>query len=99
MKNTIKTQMKDLQVGDIVLVRYAEQTVFAKIDSITEDFQKNGVRYISLWRSEEEVKLGKSKGIWSAKENTFIQKQISDYELDHKLSKSISKIVFNNQGA
>ena len=71
---TSKTQMKDIQVGDVVVIRYAEEKVFAKVDSITEDFQKNGVRIVSLWRSDEEVAMGKSKGIWQAKETTFMKK-------------------------
>jgi hypothetical protein len=71
---TIKTKMKDIQVGDVVVIRYAEEKVFAKVDIITEDFQKNGVRIVSLWRSDDEVAIGKSKGIWQAKETTFMQK-------------------------
>lgn len=71
---TNKIQMKDIQIGDVVVVRYAEQKTFAKVDSITEYFQKNGVRIVSLWRSDDEVAMGKSKGIWEAKETTFMQK-------------------------
>lgn len=71
---TNKIQMKDIQIGDVVVIRYAEEKVFAKVDSISEDFQKNGVRIVSLWRSNEEVAMGKSKGIWQAKETTFMQK-------------------------
>jgi len=71
---TIKTQIKDIKVGDVVVIRYAEEKVFAKVDSITEDFQKNGVRVVFLWRSDDEVAMGKSKGIWQAKETTFVQK-------------------------
>jgi hypothetical protein len=71
---TNKIQMKDIQIGDVVVVRYAEQKAFAKVDSITEYFQKNGVRIVSLWRSDDEVAMGKSKGIWEAKETTFMQK-------------------------
>lgn len=99
MKNTIKVQMKDIQIGDVVMVRYAEQTVFAKVARIEEDFQKNGVRVISLFRSQEEVAMGKSEGIWTAKETTYIKKEIVNGVVDVKLSKILSNILFNQQGA
>lgn len=96
---TIKTQMKDIKVGDVVVVRYSEAISIAKVDSITEEYQKNGVKWISLWRSDEEVAMGKSKGIWSAKETTFMKKQVSELEIDQKLSQIMTKIVFKNMGA
>ena len=71
MKNTAKVQMIDLQVGDIVRIRYAEETVDAKIASITENFQKNGKRIITLWNS-------KGNGITEAKETTKVTKLITN---------------------
>lgn len=91
---TIKTQMKDIQVGDVIVVRYAEQTSIAKVDSITEEFQKNGVKWISLWRSDEEVAMGKSKGIWSSKENTFVRKVNESTLSTENISKTLTSILF-----
>lgn len=71
MKNTEKIKMLDLQVGDIVRVRYAEETVDSKIATITEDFQKNGKRIIILWNSN-------GNGIAEAKETTKITKLITN---------------------
>ena len=85
--------MKDVQVGDVLRIRYAEETVFAKVDSITEDYQKNGVRYIELWRSDEEVAMGKAKGIFGAKETTFVQKVNSSNLSTDKISKTLTSIL------
>lgn len=59
--------MKDLQVGDVVKIRYAEETVYSEIAKITEEFQKNGTRIVILWKSD-------NNGIWEAKENSKINK-------------------------
>lgn len=91
---TIKTQIKDIQVGDVVAIRYAEEKVFAKVDSITEDYQKNGVRIVTLWRSDEEVAMGKSKGIWQAKETTFVQKVNQTTLSTENIGKTLTNILF-----
>jgi len=91
---TIKTQMKDIQVGDVVVIRYAEEKVFAKVDTITEDFQKNGVRVVTLWRSDDEVAMGKSKGIWQSKENTFLQKVNQPTLSTNSISTKLTNILF-----
>ena len=88
MKNTTKVQMKDLQVGDVVQIRYAEETVHSEIASITEDFQKNGTRIVILWKSN-------GNGIWQAKETTKITKVVSNYQVDTVLSQKMTKLVFN----
>ena len=88
MKNTTKVQMKDLQVGDVVEIRYAEETVHSEIANITEDFQKNGTRIVILWKSN-------GNGIWQAKETTKISKVISNYQVDKVISQKMTKLVFN----
>jgi hypothetical protein len=70
MNKTTKVEMKDLQVGDVIKIRYAEETVNSEIAKITEDFQNNGTRLIILWKSN-------GNGIWQAKENTKVNKLIS----------------------
>jgi hypothetical protein len=88
MKNTTKVQMKDLQVGDVVEVRYAEETVFSQIANITEDFQKNGTRIVILWKSN-------GNGIWQAKETTKINKVSTQLNIDKVLSKKLTSLIFN----
>jgi len=88
MKNTTKVQMKDLQVGDVVEVRYAEETVFSQIANITEDFQKNGTRIVILWKSN-------GNGIWQAKETSKINKVSTPSSVDRALSQKMTKLIFN----
>ena len=83
----MKVQFNEVNVGDIVTVRYADETCSYEVARIEEQFQKNGTRQIILYREDGRM-------IWVAKETTKItcQRKSVDYEIDYNLSSKLSKI-------
>ena len=47
-KNTMKVEMRNLKVGDVVQINYAFHTEFLPIAKIEHQFQLNGIKQIVL---------------------------------------------------
>ena len=77
--------MNEVNVGDFVVVRYADETCTLQVTKIEEQFQVNGKRQIILYRADGRM-------IWVAKEETKITKQLG-YTIDQNLTNKLSKIL------
>jgi ribosomal 50S subunit-recycling heat shock protein len=65
MEKKTKIQFNEVKIGDIVTVRYADETCSCQVFKIEDQFQKNGIKQIILYREDGRM-------IWVAKETTKI---------------------------